>query len=85
MPLDQALQMAREAGYRGWEVAPFMLADDISQLTTTDRQAYRSQVEHSGLSIIGLHWLLAKTEGFHLTTLDEAIRKRTSEYLGKLA
>ena len=26
-------------------------------------------VEDSGLATIGLHWLLAKTEGFYLTPL----------------
>ena len=34
---------------------------------------------------IGLHWLLAKTEGFYLTTPDEATRRRTGDYLIALA
>ena len=38
-----------------------------------------------GLETIGLHWLLAKTEGYYLTTPDEAIRKRTGDYLIALA
>ena len=37
------------------------------------------------MQIIGLHWLLAKTEGFHLTSPDAAVRKRTGEYLAELA
>src|SRR5262249_32011981 len=37
------------------------------------------------LQIIGLHWLLAKTEGFHLTANDPAVRQRTAEYLVELA
>ena len=28
-PLEQSLDYARQAGYTGWEVAPFMLTDDI--------------------------------------------------------
>ena len=35
--------------------------------------------------IIGLHWLLAKTEGYYLTTPDDDIRKRTAEYIAELA
>ncbi|MCO8125146.1 sugar phosphate isomerase/epimerase [Stieleria sp. TO1_6] len=84
-PLEKALQLAKEAGYTGWEVAPFMLTDDLSQFTAEQRSAYRKTVEDHGLQIIGLHWLLAKTEGFHLTTLDQAVRSKTSDYLGQLA
>lgn len=85
MPLDQALEIARDAGYTGWEVAPFVLTDDIVAWTGDQRSAYRNSVESHGLQVIGLHWLLAKTEGFYLTTLDESIRQRTSDYFCSLA
>lgn len=85
MPLDDALALAFEAGYRGWEVAPFMLTEDLGAYSADDRSHYRRQVEAAGLEIIGLHWLLAKTEGYHLTTLDASIRGRTSDYLSQLA
>ena len=32
-----------------------------------------------------MHWLLAFTEGFYLTSPDEEVRKRTTEYLSELA
>ena len=38
-------------------------------------------VEDAGLETIGLHWLLAKTEGLHLTSPDPAVRRRTADYL----
>ncbi len=41
--------------------------------------------EDAGLEIIGLHWLLAKTEGFYLTSPDPTVRRRTAEYLRALA
>lgn len=84
-PLEKALQFAAEAGYRGWEVAPFMLADDIRHFGADARTAYRQAVEQAGLEVIGLHWLLAKTEGLHLTTPDDEVRRRTSDYLCELA
>ncbi len=83
-PLEQALALAREVGYTGWEVAPFMLTDDIVSFTSDDRSNYRRQVEVAGFEIVGLHWLLAKTEGLHLTTTDVETRQRTSEYLCEL-
>ena len=45
----------------------------------------RRQAEAAGVRIIGLHWLLARTEGFQLTSPDPAVRKRTGEYLAELA
>ena len=99
MPLAEALAIAAENGYTGWEVAPFMLAGDtytaagdtnasagnIDAFDQTHRRAYREAVESAGLRVIGLHWLLAKTTGFHLTTIDGEVRRRTAEHLGKLA
>lgn len=84
MPLANALSMARQAGYTGWEVAPFTLFENIDEFSKADRKAYRQQVEDAGLTIIGLHWLLAKTEGFHLTTTDDQVRARTRDYFLKL-
>ncbi len=84
-PLAKALDFARQTGYTGWEVAPFMLTDDIRSLGESDRAAYRQQVEAAGLQITGLHWLLAKTEGLYLTTTDAEVRRRTTDYLCELA
>ena len=83
--LADALKFARSTGYTGWEVAPFMLSDDIRSFGADERQKYRSEVEAAGLEIIGLHWLLAKTEGFYLTSEDDVVRQRTADYLSQLA
>src|SRR5581483_10897764 len=74
-----------ELGYTGLEVAPFTLAPLITDVSAARRAELRRQAEAAGVRIIGLHWLLAKTEGFHLTSPDPAVRKRTGEYLGELA
>jgi sugar phosphate isomerase/epimerase len=72
-------------GYAGLEVAPFTLAPLITDVTAARRGELRRQAEGAGLKIIGLHWLLAKTTGFHLTSPDAAVRKRTGLYLADLA
>ena len=83
--LSDALKLARETGYTGWEVAPFMLSDDIRNFDQQARKNYRRQVEQAGLEIIGLHWLLAKTEGLYLTSHEEHVQKSTASYLEQLA
>jgi sugar phosphate isomerase/epimerase len=74
-----------ELGYTGLEMAPFTLAPRITDVSTPRRAELRQQAEAAGVKIIGLHWLLARTEGFHLTSADSATRKRTGEYLAELA
>lgn len=78
-------EAAAKHGYTGLEVAPFTLASRITDVSAARRAELRKQAEAAGLQIIGLHWLLAKTEGFHLTSPDAAVRKRTGEYLAELA
>ena len=73
-----------EVGYTGIEVAPFAIADDISRLSADARSLMRKQAADRGLTIIGLHWLLAKTEGLHLTSADPAVRAATAQYLADL-
>lgn len=72
-------------GFEGLEIAPFTLAPRITDVSAARRRELRTIVEDSGLSTIGLHWLLAKTEGFYLTTPDAAVREQTAEYLVALA
>jgi sugar phosphate isomerase/epimerase len=74
-----------ELGYTGLEVAPFTLALRITDVSVARRAELRRQAEAAGVRIIGLHWLLAKTEGFHLTSADPAVRKQTGAYLAELA
>ena len=76
---------AAELGYTGLEVAPFTLAPRITDVTLAQRHKLRQQAEAAGLRIIGLHWLLAKTEGLQLTSPDVAIRQRTADYIVELA
>jgi sugar phosphate isomerase/epimerase len=76
---------AAEIGYTGLEVAPFTLADDLCKFTTADATALGATIRDHGLTPIGLHWLLAKTEGYHLTTPDDAVRHATLDYTRHLA
>jgi sugar phosphate isomerase/epimerase len=74
-----------DLGYQGLELAPFTLAPRITDVTPEQRRLLRRQAEDCGLTLLGLHWLLARTEGLHLTAPDEAVRRRTADYLVELA
>jgi sugar phosphate isomerase/epimerase len=75
----------KSIGYDGLEIAPFTIAPRITDVSPARRRELRAIVEDSGLTTIGLHWLLAKTEGFYLTTPDAAVRRKTADYLLALA
>ena len=80
-----AMQHARSLGYQGWEIAPFTLSDSVEDFSQPQRKQYAQMAADQGLEIVGLHWLLAKTTGFHLTHDDPAVRTSTANYLGLLA
>lgn len=82
--LDHCLNLARHIGYTGLEVAPFTLGASADQISDASRRQFAEQVRRADLEIIGLHWLLAKTEGYHLTTVDAEVRARTAGYLRQL-
>jgi sugar phosphate isomerase/epimerase len=82
---DRVCQFVKSAGYDGLEVAPFTLAPSITEVTPSRRAELRQQAADAGVEIMGLHWLLAKTEGFYLTSPDNDVRKRTAAYLVALA
>ena len=84
-PLDRACAAAAEAGYGGLEVAPFTLGDAPTALPATERSRIAATIRASGLECIGLHWLLARTEGLHVTSPDAAVRKATVAHLADLA
>ena len=71
-------------GYEGIEVAAFTLAPRITDVTTGQRAAIRRLAANVGVSITGLHFLLARTEGLHPTSPDAAVRRRTADYLRAL-
>lgn len=82
---ERQCQAIASNGYTGIELAPFTLASRIDQVSSDQRRELKSVAQGHGLEICGLHWLLAKTEGFHLTTDDAAVRRATSAYIIDLA
>ena len=80
-PLDRAFAFAAECGYTGVEIAPFTLAPRATDISARRRAEIRRQADAAGLEVVGLHWLLAKTEGL---SSDEPRRGRPPKH-GRLS
>ena len=83
-PQAKIFQFAAECGYRGVEIAPFTIDPDVRKISAATRTQLRQQADQAGVELVGLHWLLAKTEGFHLTSPDAGVRRETAAYLVEL-
>ena len=83
-PIEKVFQYASRLGYDGVEIAPYTLADSVTEISQKRRKAIRRAAEENGIEIVGLHWLLVKPEGLSINHPDEIIRIRTQEYIEAL-
>jgi sugar phosphate isomerase/epimerase len=83
-PIERVFEYSAQLGYDGVEIAPYALADSVSDISLSRRRAIRRAAEKSGIEIVGLHWLLVKPEGLSINHPDEIIRIRTQEYMEAL-
>jgi len=70
---------AARHGYTGLEVAPYTMGN-IDKIDEKYAAALGGVIRDHGLEMVGFHWLLARTEGIHLTHPDPKVHKRTFEY-----
>jgi sugar phosphate isomerase/epimerase len=82
--IEDVLAHAAGLGYQGVEVAPFTLANSVSDISPRERQRIRDAAKTNGIQIAGIHWVLVKPEGLYINHPDTAIRKRTADYFGAL-
>lgn len=80
----EACRKIREIGYTGIEIAPFTLSDEPAAITADERRQYRAIMNSEGLIFAGLHWLMMAPKGLHLTTADEALRRRSWDHVRHL-
>jgi sugar phosphate isomerase/epimerase len=83
-PIERVFDYAAQLGYHGVEIAPYTLADSVTEISPARRKKIRRLAEERKIEIVGLHWLLAKPEGLYINHPDEIIRIRTQEYMEAL-
>ena len=84
-PIEETIRSVAALGFQGIEVAPFTIAPSVDDISESRRREIRQIAAGEGVEIVGLHWLLVSPEGLHLTTPDDAVRERTTDYLKSLA
>jgi len=78
--LEEVLAHAARLGYAGVEIAPFTLANSVTDISAGERQRLRDLAAHHQIALVGLHWLLVKPDELYLNHPDAGIRARTAAY-----
>lgn len=81
---DRVFRFIVSCGYEGVEIAPFTMNADARKIDAATRRKVRDLAVKSGLEITGIHWLLARTEGFGLTSPEASVREATNAYFREL-
>lgn len=79
-PLDDTFAFAAKLGYHAVEIAPFTIANSVTDISPPERQRIRDTAAGHKIEIAGLHWLLVKPEGLYINHPDVSIRARTAKY-----
>jgi hypothetical protein len=65
-PIERIFDYAAQLGYGGVELAPFTLAESVTDISMAERKRISKAAESAGVEIVGLHWLLVKPEGLSI-------------------
>lgn len=78
--IEDTLAYAARIGYDGVEIAPFTLANSVTDIPSSERQKIRDAAARNGIQIAGIHWVLVKPEGLYINHPDRAVCERTAKY-----
>lgn len=82
--LEDTFAFAARAGYDAVELAPFTLANSVTEISAGERKHIAEAAARSGIAIAGIHWVLVKPEGLYINHTEESIRARTAWYFRDL-
>lgn len=82
--IDDVFAYAAKLGYDAVEVAPFTLANSVTDISRAERKRLRDAAARSGIEIAGIHWVLVKPDGLYINHPDATIRARTAKYFCEL-
>lgn len=82
--IRRQFEAAAEIGFDALEISPFTLNFDARKITDAQKQEVIEASRNTGVAVAGLHWLLSRTEGYHVTDPDPQVRERTARYMEDL-
>lgn len=84
VPFERACDYCAEYGFEGVEIAPFTLFNEDMRIDSDTMGRIRRTLSQHGIQYAGLHWLLSKPDGLHITSPDSQLRRKTREHLKHL-
>ena len=82
--LEDTMAFVSKAGYTAIEIAPFTIANYVTDISREQRHKIRDAARRIGLEISGIHWVLVQAEGMFLVHSDPDVRKKSSRYFCEL-
>jgi sugar phosphate isomerase/epimerase len=82
--IEEAMSFAAKTGYDAFEIAPFTVANSVTDVPPGQRQKLRAAAQEAGIEISGIHWVLVKPEGLYINHPDVSLRQQTSRYFVEL-
>jgi len=82
--LEDIFPQIKRFGYDALEIAPFTIADSVTEISQETRQRIRNLASENGVEISGIHWVLVKPEWCYINHIDKEIRKKTAQYFVEL-
>ena len=78
--MEDTMTYATKTGYDCLEIAPFTISNYVTDISAAQRQNVKDLAAKHGIVISGIHWVLVKAEGMHMTHTDASIREKTAKY-----
>jgi len=78
--IEDVFAFAAKLGYGGVEIAPFTLANSVTEVSPAERHRIREAAARNKIEIAGIHWVLVKPEGLYINHPESSIRVRTARY-----
>jgi sugar phosphate isomerase/epimerase len=79
--LDDIMAHVSQCGYDAIEIAPFTLAERVTDISADERKEIREAAARHQLEISAIHWVFISPTGLYLNHTDESIRRMTADYL----
>lgn len=80
LSFGETCKVLARAGYSGIELAPFVLARDVTALPRNRREEIKEIAASEGIDMVAMHWLLASPAGMSVSSPDPRVRARTRDF-----